>query len=97
MAEEIKLDRQGRILVPERMRKTVHIDKEIVIAGVYDRLEIWAKPTWEAMISAGRGTFGRQMEDYLGVMAQPGSQHGPGAGPAFLGTDDAHSLEGETD
>lgn len=46
-AMDVKLDSQGRILVPDYLRKYVGLKKEIVLAGVYDRLEIWDKKEWE--------------------------------------------------
>jgi len=46
-AMDIKLDSQGRILVPDYLRKYVGLKKEIVLAGVYDRLEIWDEKEWE--------------------------------------------------
>jgi MraZ protein len=46
-AMDVRLDSQGRILVPDYLRKYVGLKKEIVLAGVYDRLEIWDKKEWE--------------------------------------------------
>jgi len=46
-AMDVRLDSQGRILVPDYLRKYVGLKKEIVLAGVYDRLEIWDKQEWE--------------------------------------------------
>lgn len=46
-AMDVTLDSQGRILVPDYLRKYVGLKKDIVLAGVYDRLEIWDKKEWE--------------------------------------------------
>ena len=46
-AMDIKLDSQGRILVPDYLRRYVGLKKEIVLAGVYDRLEVWDEKEWE--------------------------------------------------
>ncbi|MFA5133843.1 MAG: division/cell wall cluster transcriptional repressor MraZ [Patescibacteria group bacterium] len=40
-------DAQGRIVLPESLRKYAGLSKEAVITGVYDRLEIWNKASWE--------------------------------------------------
>ena len=40
-AEEVDLDGQGRLLIPQRLRSEAGIDKEAVIVGVLDRMEIW--------------------------------------------------------
>ena len=45
-AMEVNLDSQGRILIPDYLRKYANLDKEAVFAGVYSRLEIWNKDQW---------------------------------------------------
>ena len=40
-SEEVKLDAQGRVTIPQRLRDVVGIDKEVVVLGVRDRMEIW--------------------------------------------------------
>ena len=46
-AMDFKLDAQGRIVLPEVLRNFAELDKEVVVIGVYDRLELWDKKTWE--------------------------------------------------
>ena len=46
-AMDIKLDSQGRILVPDYLRRYVGLKKKIVLAGVYNRLEVWDEKEWE--------------------------------------------------
>lgn len=43
-----ELDSQGRIVVPQKLRKYANLDKDVVIIGVSDRAEIWAAETWNA-------------------------------------------------
>ena len=45
-AYETELDIQGRILIPENLRIYASLNKKIVIAGVYNRLEIWDEKIW---------------------------------------------------
>ena len=45
-ATECELDKQGRFLIPNNLRKSANLDKEAVIIGVGTRLEIWDKQTW---------------------------------------------------
>ncbi|WP_035236952.1 division/cell wall cluster transcriptional repressor MraZ [Desulfobacter vibrioformis] len=40
-------DRQDRVLIPQNLRTYAGIDKEVVLVGVLDRFEIWAKERWE--------------------------------------------------
>ena len=46
-AFECYCDRQERILIPPMLREYAQFDKEIVLVGVLDHFEIWAKENWE--------------------------------------------------
>lgn len=45
-AWDVKLDKQGRVVVPDYLRKYALLDKKTVIAGLYNRLEIWDVDKW---------------------------------------------------
>ena len=40
-------DKQDRVLIPQNLRTYAGINKEVVLVGVLDRFEIWAKEKWE--------------------------------------------------
>ncbi|MFN3301414.1 MAG: division/cell wall cluster transcriptional repressor MraZ [Patescibacteria group bacterium] len=46
-AMDVVLDRQGRIILPDYLRAYAKIKKNVVIAGLYNRLEIWDEKEWE--------------------------------------------------
>lgn len=46
-AEECELDKQGRVVLPQRLREAASITKDIVIAGANNRFEIWAAEIYE--------------------------------------------------
>lgn len=46
-ASVVEADKQGRILIPQALREVAGLDKEITVAGVSDRCEIWDKKRWE--------------------------------------------------
>lgn len=46
-AVDVDVDSQGRILLPEYLKQYAALEKEITIAGLYDRLEIWDTKQWE--------------------------------------------------
>jgi len=46
-ASEVSTDKQGRILIPDYLRKFAKINKNIIFAGVYNRVEIWEESQWE--------------------------------------------------
>ena len=45
-AMEAAVDRLGRILIPDYLKKYASLKKQVVIAGVYNRLEIWDTSLW---------------------------------------------------
>ena len=45
-ASETELDKQGRALLPQTLREAAGLEKDVVLCGVGNRLEIWAKETW---------------------------------------------------
>ena len=45
-ATNCELDRQGRILVPQTLRGFAGLEKEVVLTGNLDRIEIWSKEKW---------------------------------------------------
>ena len=47
-ASKCELDSQGRIVIPQKLRKYAGLDKDVVIIGVNDRAEIWSAETWNA-------------------------------------------------
>ena len=46
-AMDVKVDKQGRVGLPDYLRKYAKINKKVVIAGLYNRLELWDEKTWE--------------------------------------------------
>ena len=44
----VNFDRLGRILVPDYLKKYAFLKKNVVIIGIYNRLEIWAEERWES-------------------------------------------------
>lgn len=45
-AMEVEFDVQGRITLPEYLRKFAGLKKKSIIAGLYNRLEIWDEAIW---------------------------------------------------
>lgn len=51
-AEDVALDSQGRILVPQGLRQRAGIMREVVIIGIMDTIEIWDKGRWAAKVAS---------------------------------------------
>lgn len=47
-ATDVEVDNQGRILIPDYLRKYAGLKKEVVIAGLYNRIEIWDEAAWQS-------------------------------------------------
>lgn len=45
---ETKVDGQGRMLIPPQLRELLGLEREVVLVGVQDRLELWSKDAWDA-------------------------------------------------
>ena len=46
-ASKCEIDAQGRIVIPQKLRKYANLEKEAVIIGVNDRAEIWSASAWQ--------------------------------------------------
>ena len=46
-ATDVTLDNQGRILIPDYLRKYAGLKKEVIVAGLYNRIEIWDEAAWK--------------------------------------------------
>jgi MraZ protein len=47
-AMELEADKQGRVLIPQYLREYAGIEKDVMIVGVADRVEIWNEADWKA-------------------------------------------------
>lgn len=47
-ANSVELDKQGRILISSSLRSFAHLEKDVVLLGVANRVEIWNRDSWEA-------------------------------------------------
>jgi MraZ protein len=56
-AVEILPDRQGRILLPQYLKDFAEIKKDVIVVGVSNRIEIWAKEKWTEFYGNWRQSF----------------------------------------
>jgi MraZ protein len=47
-AHDTELDSAGRVGVPEPLRKHAGLEKDVIVAGAGDRLEVWSQDAWAA-------------------------------------------------
>lgn len=56
-ATEAPLDPQGRILISPQMRERAKLDREVVLLGLLNKMEIWDKKAWEDFMAHSAGSF----------------------------------------
>ena len=63
-ATPCELDKQGRILLPQTLREFAGLDKEVVLTGMMNHVEIWSKEKWIENSSCGNmDDIAEQMSD----------------------------------
>lgn len=45
-AMECEIDKQGRFLIPSNLREFAGLEKEVIVIGVLNKIEIWSKNKW---------------------------------------------------
>jgi MraZ protein len=68
-AVDAKLDKLGRVIVPQFLREYADLRDEVVVLGVHTRIEIWAKEGWaseRAIADEQSATFAEHLAD-LGI------------------------------
>ena len=45
-AREASPDKQGRVAIPPHLRDFAGLDRDVVIVGAYDHVEVWDAATW---------------------------------------------------
>lgn len=68
-AMDIELDKQGRVVLPEYLRSFASLKKGVVLAGLYNRLELWDEVIWKKykeLTESESGSIAEKMAE-LGV------------------------------
>jgi MraZ protein len=55
-AAETELDRQGRIMLPPALIQHAGLEREVVVAGVRDHVEIWDRSAWQEQLKDVEGS-----------------------------------------
>jgi MraZ protein len=64
------IDKTGRILIPGRLRKLVPVDddQEVILVGLYHRMEIWNPSEWRRYISRTEDRYEQNMAKILNLL-----------------------------
>jgi len=66
-AQEVTADKQGRILLPQFLKDFAQIRRDVMIVGVSNRIEIWAKDLWEKFYVDYRQSFEEIAEKLMDI------------------------------
>lgn len=56
-------DKQGRVTIPPNLRSYAGLDKEIVVTGVINRLEVWDAVAWEEYSTEHESAFAEMNDE----------------------------------
>jgi len=65
-ATECEIDKQGRINIATPLVNYAKLEKECVVLGVSNRIEIWSKEIWNDYFSESADSFAEIAENMIG-------------------------------
>lgn len=65
-ATECELDKQGRINIASPLLNYAKLEKECVVIGVSNRIELWSKEIWEQYVEEQEDSFAEIAENIIG-------------------------------
>lgn len=66
-AMDVEIDSQGRVLIPDYLRKYADLKKEVIVAGLMNRLEVWNDEAW-AKYKAKTESASEEIAEKLGEL-----------------------------
>ncbi len=66
-AVEVVPDRQGRFIIPDYLKHFAGINKDAVVIGVANRIEIWNTKTWQEFFNITSAAFEKTAENMLNI------------------------------
>jgi len=65
-AQAVEVDGQGRIRIPPELAQLAALDKEAVLIGVQDHLELWDRRRWEVYLTEKQPRYDEIAENAFG-------------------------------
>lgn len=77
LATRLEWDKQGRMVIPEKLLRKQELSREVTLIGVRDHAELWSRADWEAYaaeLESRRAEVAfRAKQKHMGSMGQSGS------------------------
>ena len=70
LSSKVELDRQGRLLLNDKLRMRARLRDNITLVGVRDHIEIWNTEHWEEYLSNNMAQYQQQMLQARQVVMQ---------------------------
>ncbi len=64
-ATECEFDKQGRILLPANLREYADLEKDVVVVGVMNRIEVWNADKWNEYSSQAENDYEKAAESLV--------------------------------
>lgn len=64
LAADCDPDKQGRIMIPAPLRERAALEGDVIVNGMYNRVELWSVDRWLAFESEADGRFEEAAEKY---------------------------------
>jgi MraZ protein len=74
LAGRVELDRQGRLLLNERLRKRAGLKDHVTLVGVRDHIELWNSQDWEQYLADNMAQYQKQVSQARQVVLQKESR-----------------------
>jgi MraZ protein len=63
-----EIDKKGRLSIPKELREYADIGSELVLIGLYDRLELWSPSRWDAYLLRLKDQHDLLLEKIVGLL-----------------------------
>lgn len=81
-SQSVEIDSQGRIRLPAELTRLAALDRDVVLLGVGDHVELWNKSRWEGYLADLQPRYDELAESALSDLPASPNQQTPAAAPA---------------
>jgi transcriptional regulator MraZ len=74
-SHSVEMDSQGRVRLPAELARLANLERDVVLLGVGDRVELWNKSRWEAYLADLQPRYDQLAEAALSETSAPGASN----------------------